>query len=261
VAAHDKAGWLALFCREAVIEDPVGTAPHRRGDSAKAIDPLERFYETFIAQNQIRFESSLDVVAGYQMARDVVIHTQLASGINIEVAAYLLYKTVQEQGELRISHMAAHWDLPRMSWQVTSNGLRGLTTMTAMTGRMLRFQGVSGIVGYMRGMVQGIGARGRAEVDKFASLVQKRDARALAALWQEHETLVEWPAGETISAPDLLSRFPAGVGFAIERPISSGWVTAFRFTIAGEKGLPGIAFFQFDPVTHRIARARFFPAA
>src|SRR5215212_421479 len=98
VAAHDKAGWLALFARQGMIEDPVGAAPHRRSGSGEAgRDPLDDFYETFIAPNDIRLDSSLDVVAGREVARDVVISTRLPHGAEAEVAAYLLYEIVEEE--------------------------------------------------------------------------------------------------------------------------------------------------------------------
>ena len=46
VAIHDKQAWLELFSRAAVVQDPVGTAPHRRtggGDGATSgDDPLDR---------------------------------------------------------------------------------------------------------------------------------------------------------------------------------------------------------------------------
>src|SRR5688572_19445394 len=77
VAVHDKAGWLALFAQQGIIEDPVGAAPHQRQGPAGGQDPLDAFYETFIAPNEISLASSLDVVAGNEVARDVVISTRL----------------------------------------------------------------------------------------------------------------------------------------------------------------------------------------
>jgi hypothetical protein len=45
VAVHDRAGWLDLFSDDAVVEDPVGSAP-----APKASGVLGRFYDTFIAR-------------------------------------------------------------------------------------------------------------------------------------------------------------------------------------------------------------------
>ncbi len=266
VAAHDKAGWLALFGQSAVIEDPVGSAPHRRSGAASlrglpGDDPLDRFYETFIAPNDVHMESSLDVVAGSMAARDVVISTRMSTGITVVVPTYLLYETTEEGGALRLKRLAAHWELPRMSWQVLSTGPRGLFTMTAVSYRMLRVQGLMGMLGYSRGMVQGIGAHGRDAVQRFASAVRARDVQTLAELF-ERDAVVEWPAEKAIPTMEILSRVPAGMEFGIERPISSGWVTAFRFAVGTSNGhrRPGIGFFRFNPTTKRIEHARFFEA-
>jgi len=264
VAAHDKESWLALFSRSASIEDPVGSAPHARGGSANG-DPIERFYETFIAPNEIRIESALDAVAGREVARDVVIHTRLSSGVSIDVAAYLLYEVAKEDGQLRLQRMSAHWNLPAMSWQVVSGGLAGLAAMTAVTFRMARFQGLAGIWGYMAGM-RSIGSRGRGAVEKFAAAVRTRDERALASLLVERGAVVEWPVPvalrERSAAADLLAQLPPGTVLRCERPITGGPVTAFRFEVFGpafaDKIQPGIGFFYFDAATSRIARARFF---
>ena len=46
VAAQDRDGWLALFTRDGVVEDPVGAAPNHR-------EVLGRFWDTFIAGNEM----------------------------------------------------------------------------------------------------------------------------------------------------------------------------------------------------------------
>lgn len=268
VGRHDKSSWLALFGRSGRVEDPVGAAPHVRGsaesmESGKA-DPLERFYETFIAPNKIRMESHLDVVAGGEVARDVTIFTELSNGAPVNVAAYLLYEIAPEDGALRIQRLAAHWDLPRMSLQVMTGGLRGLVAMNLVTYRMLRCQGVGGVVNYMRGMFQGIFGRGVAAVGKLAEALNHRDAQGLGELFVEHDAVVEWPVGSKQLGPgDLLAQLPKGARLAIERPLSAGWVTACRFTVSGAdvQSQTGIAYFHFDQASERISRARFFVAA
>ena len=64
VAAHDKSQWLGLFSRQGIVEDPVGSAAHVRKAGLQAVDPLDPFYETFIAPNDIRFEVERDLVCG-----------------------------------------------------------------------------------------------------------------------------------------------------------------------------------------------------
>jgi hypothetical protein len=79
-----------------------------------------------------------------------------------------------------------------------------------------------------------------------------------------------------------MSRLPAGAELRIERPISSGFVTACRFFIEEAAGTAnpahpdsptgsdnpaasgestGIAFFHFDKESRRLERARFFLSA
>ncbi len=67
VAAHDKAGWLGIFAREHVVEDPVGARPVRSEDAGA----LERFWDTFIAPNEIEFEVARDWVHAFDVVRDV----------------------------------------------------------------------------------------------------------------------------------------------------------------------------------------------
>lgn len=264
MAKHDKSSWLSLFGKSGIIEDPVGAAPHVRGtaESGEA-DPLDRFYETFIAPNKIAMESQLDVVAGGEVARDVVIRTELQNGARLNVAAYLLYQVAPEAGALRIQRLAAHWDLPRMSLQVMTGGLRGFVAMNQVTLRMLRCQGVGGVVNYMRGMFQGIFGRGITAVGKLTEALNHRDAQGLGELFIEHDPVVEWPVGgKTLGPAGLLAQLPKGARFTIERPLSAGWVTACRFAVTGGEapGPRGIAFFHFDPMSEHIARARFFVA-
>ena len=65
VAAHDKAAWLGLFARYSLVEDPVGSRPcvSRPSDSTHN-GPLARFYDTFIAANDIRFVVERDMIGG-----------------------------------------------------------------------------------------------------------------------------------------------------------------------------------------------------
>jgi len=263
VAVHDKAGWLELFARDAVIEDPVGSAPHRKGRGARrGEDELGRFYETFIAPNEISFEVLEDLVAGAEVVRDVRIHTTLSTGLSIVVPAYLLYELVEEDGEVRIRRLAAHWELQRLSAQALRGGVRGLATMTLLSVRMLRVQGASGVLGYSRGLVAGIGGRGRTIADSLAAAANRRDAAAVGALCARSDACLEHPAGAAPLGPaGWLEVLPASSRLRLERVLSAGWVTCARYEIvpadraAAERG---VLFLRFDPAARRIARARFF---
>ena len=258
VAAHDKAGWLALFARTAEIEDPVGSSPYKRNGSTP--DPLELFYETLIAPNGIDMKSALDVVAGNEVARDVMIRTTMPNGSVTDVAAYLLYEIVSEDGELRLGRIGAHWEMGRTLLGTMAQGMRGLASVMAVSWRMLRVQGFWGMMGYSRGMLPGIGEQGTDAVEKFVVAVAGHDTQAMAKLFTEHDAEIEWPIGQRLRPSEFLSQLPAGARWRFERPQNSGYVTACRYTLTGDREQTGIAFFYFDKDSRRIARARFFAA-
>lgn len=106
VGKHDKAGWLGIFGGQHVVEDPVGSRPVR-SDEAGA---LARFWDTFIAPNDIEFRVAQDWVNGFDVARDVTIVSTLRRGVVVHTPAHLLYQTGYEDGILKVRRMAAHWE-------------------------------------------------------------------------------------------------------------------------------------------------------
>jgi hypothetical protein len=263
VAEHDKAGWLDLFARDAVVEDPVGSAPHRKGRRARGgDDELGRFYETFIAPNEIGFEVLEDLVAGAEVVRDVRIHTKLSTGLEIAVPAYLVYELVEEGGEVRIARLAAHWELARLSAQALRSGAAGLTTMAVLGARMLRLQGVIGVLGYSQGMLAGIGRRGVRAAEALAEAASRRDHAAAASLLKRAGPCVAYPVGASLMTPaELLAALPEGARLRLERPLSAGWVTCARYELAPPGAAApdrGVVCVHFDQPTRRIDRVRFF---
>lgn len=162
VAVHDRRGWLALFDDEGEVEDPVGSLPVRvrAGDRSR----LAAFWDTYIGPNEIRFEVHQDFVDGDDVLRDVTIHTTLSTGARLAVPSYVLYRLVPgPQGAgFRIRRLAAHWEILPMVAQVLRQGPRGWWTIVVMTGRIVRYQGLRGLVSYLRSMLAGFTrARGR----------------------------------------------------------------------------------------------------
>jgi len=146
VAQHDRVGWIALFAADCVIEDPVGSRPHRAGDR----DVIARFYDTFIAPNVIVFRRGRDYVDGLRVLRDLSIEIRMAPRVVIRVPMYLVYELCREGGELRIRRLAAHWELRPMLMQLLRCGFRGVPSMLALGLRMIRLQGLGGTLGFMR---------------------------------------------------------------------------------------------------------------
>jgi hypothetical protein len=106
VGAHDKPGWLGIFAGQHVVEDPVGARPVR----SEVPGALARFWDTFIAPNQIVFEVAQDWVDGFDVARDATIVTTLRPGVVVRTPAHLLYQTAYDDGVLKVRRMAAHWE-------------------------------------------------------------------------------------------------------------------------------------------------------
>lgn len=184
VAAHDKSGWLELFARHNLVEDPVGSAPHVSVDSASpdGQDRLSSFYETFIAPNTIRFHVDRDCVRGLKVMRDLTIEINMSPRVTVRVPVHLLYELAVEEGELKIRRLAAHWELWPMLKQQMSAGWPFLRVACASAGRMLRHLGIGGMLGFMRGL-SSVGDRGKAKAARFARCFGAGDRDGLAALF------------------------------------------------------------------------------
>lgn len=152
-AAHDKAGWIALFARDAQINDPVGSAPHE-GHAA-----IGRFYDTFIAPNALKFDVERDFVQGMSVMRDLTLTSTMATGLAIPVPMHLRYDLVEEDGALKIHRLYAIWELPVLLRQQLGS-VKGWVTSLQLTPQLLRHQGFGGLLGFMRGL-SGVGAAGK----------------------------------------------------------------------------------------------------
>jgi len=169
VARHDKAAWLNLFTVDAEVHDPVGAKAHH-GPVA-----IDRFYDTFIAPNAITFEVAHELVCGDVVARDVTIHTRMASGLAVSVPAHLRYQLTEDAtGTLRIRRLCAYWELGTMVRQ-SLGGLRGLRTHLGLSRHMLACQGVSGVVGFTKGFA-GVGGVGRRTAEALFTALRDGDA-------------------------------------------------------------------------------------
>jgi hypothetical protein len=152
-AAHDKAGWVALFARDGQINDPVGSKPH---DGHAAIS---RFYDTFIAPNALKFDVERDFVSGMSVMRDLTLTSTMATGLAIPVPMHLRYDLVVEDGALKIHRLYAIWELPVLLRQQLGS-FKGWVTSMQLTPQLLRHQGLVGLVGFMRGL-SGVGDAGK----------------------------------------------------------------------------------------------------
>jgi len=260
VARHDREGWLGLFSTEAVVEDPVGGGLNRKGkDWRGGRDGLSRFYDIFIAPNDIKFTVNQDIVTGNEVVRDVLIHTRLPNGAVSEVAAYLIYRGVEEGGEVRLASLQAHWDFSGNALRLLrNNGLKGVMASMAQFWKMLRIQGLKRVMLYLGAMYKGIFKKGIAAVNGFAAAVNAGDEAGLARLF-EPDAKIEFPTGKKIPANDFLRSVGKDLRLEVKGLRSAGWYTSCVFDVQGG-GVKrhGVAFFQFSPRTKKIVTVRFF---
>jgi hypothetical protein len=260
VEKHDREGWLNLFSSSAIVEDPVGAGMNRKGkDLRKGKDGLGRFYDIFIGPNKIKFTVHQDIIIGNEMVREVSIHTTLANGAVTDVHCYLIYRSAEEDGELKIENLRAHWDFGRNAITLLkSNGVKGVVASMAQFGSMIKIQGPKRVVEYLGVMYKGIMKKGIEEVDAFAAAVNRADEAAFARLFDPGAT-IEFPAGEKIAAGDFLKGTGNNLSLGISGLRSGGWYTSCVFDAKADGfNHHGVAFFQFNPKTKKILSTRFF---
>jgi ketosteroid isomerase-like protein len=252
VAVHDRAAWLALFSDDAVVEDPVGCAPAPKADGT-----LGRFYDAFIAPHRIHFEIRRDHFLGDDVFRDAIIHTTVRDGVNVDVAAYLLYQVAERDGALAARRMAAHWALSSMVGLALRMGPRAWWAMTWLFVGMLRHLGLRWVGAYLASLWRTVGAHGLALARGLAKAIEARDAAALQACFDAGAT-IELGA-RTVEPRALLDALPPGTTLAVEAPVTAGWTVSFRFRLAGADPAEGLALLEVSPASRRITRARLFP--
>lgn len=257
VARHDKQEWISLFASQAVVEDPVGAAPHHRVNE-RDTGALDKFYETFIAPNNIVFHVYTDIVTAREVVRDVDIEIMAPSGLTTSVHAYVLYELVEEGGQLKLARLAAHWELLPMIKQVLRQGLAGLRMTTSLGMRMFRVQGIGGMMDYMRAS-GGIGRRGKKTVREFVKAINEGNTASLTGLFADvSSAVIELPAGKHYLIPALLGDSER-IHLTVSELISAGMTTSFRFDISLD-GIfrHGVGLFEFTRENGKLDRARFF---
>ncbi len=258
VAAHDKARWLGLFAPAAVVEDPVGSRPVVNQGSDAVGGPIGRFYETFIAANDIRFHVQRDIVCGGCAVRDLEIEIRMSAKVVVRVPMHLIYELTELDGELKIKRLAAHWELAPMLRQQMQYGLASMTAGTAAFWRMLRYLGLSGVVGFAEAR-RTVGEPGRRLAQQFAAAFSRGDAQGLRRLFAGSGT-VAWPAGQEQPAASWeLPATPTELKLG-KTLVAGNYVTA-SFSLGGSDARSGVLEFQLQPDGERIRRLRCFMEA
>jgi len=167
-AAHDRAGWVALFADDGRIEDPVGSRPH------VGHRQIGRFYDTFIGPRDITFHRDLDIVFGTVVLRDLALEVAMGSAVTMFIPAFLRYDLREANGEWRIAELRAYWELPAMMAQFLRTGSRAVSPALQLARGLLGNQGLRGTAGFMTGFRRA-GVRHKKLVGTFLSAVVRRD--------------------------------------------------------------------------------------
>ena len=170
-AAHDRAGWVALFTDDGRVEDPVGSWPH------VGREQIGRFYDTFIGPRDIKFHRDLDIVFGTVVLRDLELEVSMGSAVTMYIPAFLRYDLRDTNGEWRIGELRAYWELPAMMLQFLRTGSSALSPALQLSRGLLSNQRLRGTAGFMAGFRRA-GARHKRLVRTFLDAIARDDKAA-----------------------------------------------------------------------------------
>jgi hypothetical protein len=257
VAAGDKEAWLDMFSELAVIEDPVGSAPHisgifdarsgRRGNAA-----LVRFYNTFIDGNRIEFLVDKDYVVGNQVLRDLALKLEV-NGMQATVPMHLLYELVSEQGELKVRRLSAHWEFFPMSRQMMSSNIGG---MLGYSRRLIKELGFSGVSGFLRA-VRSVGETGKQTVLRFVAANNARQIAEIDKLFDCEAQGIAFPTDSAFVTPQQF--LDEQIHLTATKLIAAGNRVSCSLELRqGEEIRPGAALFEFDWKTKKLDKLQIF---
>lgn len=265
VAAHDKAAWMAIFARYNIVEDPVGSKPHLSGvydavSGRRGFGPLSRFYDAFIAPNDIVFHVDCDVACGLSVVRDLTIEINMSSQVCVRVPMHLHYELVAEQEELKILRLAAHWELLPMIGQLMGQGLATVPVVMAMGGRMFKQLGLLGMINFVKA-ANNIGSTGKSAVENFSQHFNRQSEDALNCLFvgSDAGASTEFLISGQEQEVDLEALLTERTTLSLGKTLASGnFVTVSVSLSNAGNSYQGVAFFEFNTRSKAIDRVRFY---
>ena len=113
--AKDKGSWLALFAKDALVQDPIGKSPlDPEGNGHKGIAAIEKFYDTVIANGDIEFTIIESIPCADECANYAQI-VNLVGDIKIETKMIVIYRINSNN---KIESLRAFWDYQKMENQL-----------------------------------------------------------------------------------------------------------------------------------------------
>lgn len=260
VAIHDKQAWMDIFASINILEDPVGSKPHLSGVydakmAQRGFGPLGRFYDTFIAPMQICFHIERDIICGLHVVRDLSIEIQMSEQVIVHVPMHLLYELTDQQGELKIQRLAAHWELAPMLKQQMTFGWASLKAGNNAGIRMFKHLGLLGTIGFMRAL-KTIGQQGKDNVEAFVfGLVG--ESEKLQDLFQDNAQFqLLLPEGKTLGLEQLRQSKPR---LSTSKMLAAGNFVTVSCSLEFEAvSYVGVAFFEFNMRSALIVNVRLY---
>ncbi|MDC0007595.1 hypothetical protein OAD99_00830 [Gammaproteobacteria bacterium] len=113
--AKDKMKWLALFTKDALVQDPIGKSPlDPKGNGHKGIAAIEKFYDAVIANGDIEFTIIESIPCADECANYAQI-VNLVGDIKIETKMIVIYRINSNN---KIESLRAFWDYQEMEKQL-----------------------------------------------------------------------------------------------------------------------------------------------
>jgi steroid Delta-isomerase len=113
--AKDKKNWLALFDKNALVQDPIGKSPlDLEGNGHKGLAAIEQFYDTVIANGNIEFTILASIPCGDECANYAQI-VNLIGEVKIETKMIVIYRINSNN---KIESLRAFWDYQKMENQL-----------------------------------------------------------------------------------------------------------------------------------------------
>jgi hypothetical protein len=248
-AAHDRAGWVGLFCDDGRVEDPVGSRPH------VGHAQIGRFYDTFIGPRDITFHRDLDIVLGTAVLRDLELEVSMGPAVTMHIPALLRYDLREANGRWGIAELRAYWELPAMMLQFLRSGSRAAAPAMALSRGLLANQGLRGTVGFMAGFRRA-GARHKRLAEAFLGAVARKDESAAVRRLSSMApiTLGDSEGGDPLDVADLVEQLD---GVSWTKVIGAGSTVAV--SVGSARGR-GIVFVDVAWPGNAIDRVRYFPA-
>lgn len=260
VEIHDKEAWMSIFAQYHIVEDPVGSKPHVSGvydavESKRGSGPLGRFFDTFIAPNNISFDVQRDIVCGNHVVRDLTINIDMSPNVQASVPMHLLYELVQEGDEWKVVRLAAHWELVPMVMQLLGKGFACAGVLAGLTLRMLKFQGVMGMLGFSKGALN-IGNAGKEAVANFVRAFNQQDLSALMSVCESDVASISMPFGGEVLSPSQLFDSVSGQ-MSVSKLLAAGDTVTASFSIEqGDALKEGVLIAEFNRRSKKISALR-----